>query len=142
MRYESRHPGPVRDAALRLVSIGEKSGVHNQVAINALLDDFSIHDPNARCWPQTERLKAALIAAELTGEEPYWSMAAAAAAALLPYLETPVAGLWLDIRLPSGELVDSPSRASTFYHLVGAIVALDKTLAATESRLKNSYVNG
>jgi mannose-6-phosphate isomerase len=142
MRYESRQPGPVRDAALRLVSIGEKSGVHNQVAINALLDDFSIHDPNARCWPQTERLKAALIAAELTGEEPYWSMAAAAAAALLPYLETPVAGLWLDIRLPSGELVDSPSPASTFYHLVGAIVALDKTLAATESRLKNSYVNG
>jgi mannose/cellobiose epimerase-like protein (N-acyl-D-glucosamine 2-epimerase family) len=131
MRAETRHPGPVRDAALRLISIGEKFGVHNQVAINALLDDFSIHDPNARFWPQTERLKAALLAAQLTGEEPYWSIAAAAAATLLPYLETPVAGLWLDIQLPRGGLVDSPSPASSFYHLVGAIVALDKTLAAT-----------
>jgi mannose/cellobiose epimerase-like protein (N-acyl-D-glucosamine 2-epimerase family) len=129
LRSETRHPGPVRDAALRLIAIGEKSGVHNQVAINALLDDFSIHDPNARFWPQTERLKAALLAAQLTGEASYWSMAAAAAAALLPYLETPVAGLWLDVQLPSGELVDSPSPASTFYHLVGAIVALDETLA-------------
>jgi mannose/cellobiose epimerase-like protein (N-acyl-D-glucosamine 2-epimerase family) len=129
LRSETRHPGPVRDAALRLIAIGEKSGVHNQVAINALLDDFSIHDPNARFWPQTERLKAALLAAQLTGEASYWSMAAAAAAALLPYLETPVAGLWLDVQLPSGELVDSPSPASTFYHLVGAIVALDESLA-------------
>jgi mannose-6-phosphate isomerase len=117
----------VRQAALRLLSIGETYGVHNQVAVNALLDDFSVHDPNARFWPQTERLKAALFAAQLTGEEQYWAMAAAAAATLLPYLATPVAGLWLDVQLPSGELVDAPAPASTFYHLVGAILALHKS---------------
>jgi mannose-6-phosphate isomerase len=129
LRAESRHSGPLRDAALRLVAIGETWGVHNQVAVNALLDDFSVHDPNARCWPQTERLKVALLAAQRTGNEAYWTMAAAAAASLLPYLDTPVAGLWLDLRLPSGELIDSTSPASTFYHLVGAIVALENTLA-------------
>jgi mannose/cellobiose epimerase-like protein (N-acyl-D-glucosamine 2-epimerase family) len=129
LRSESRHPGPLREAALRLISIGEQSGVHNQVAINALLDDFSVHDANARFWPQTERLKAALLAAHVTGEDQYWLMAAAAADSLFPYLKTPVTGLWLDVQLPSGELVDSPAPASTFYHLVGAIVALDKTLA-------------
>ncbi|MDB6082924.1 MAG: mannose-6-phosphate isomerase [Gammaproteobacteria bacterium] len=129
LRCENRHPGSLREAALRLIAIGDKSGVHNQVAINALLDDFSIHDSNARFWPQTERLKAALLAARLTGEEKYWTMAVAAVTALFPYLETPVAGLWLDVQLPSGELVDSPAPASTFYHLVGAIVALDKALA-------------
>jgi mannose-6-phosphate isomerase len=129
LRSESRHPGPLREAALRLISIGEKSGVHNQVAINALLDDFSVHDASARFWPQTERLKAALLAAQVTDEEQYWLMAAAAADSLFPYLKTPVTGLWLDVQLPSGELVDSPAPASTFYHLVGAIVALDKTLA-------------
>lgn len=128
LRGENRHPGTLRETALRLIAIGEQSGVHNQVAINALLDDFSIHDPNARFWPQTERLKAALLCAQLTGEEKYWSAAAAAAASLFPYLETPVAGLWLDVQLPNGELVDSPAPASTFYHLVGAIVALDKAL--------------
>jgi mannose-6-phosphate isomerase len=105
--------------------------VHNQVAINSLLDDFSIHDANARFWPQTERLKAALFAAQLTGEEQYWAMAAAAAASLFPYLKTPVPGLWLDVQLPSGELVDSPAPASTFYHLVGALAALDKAVAAS-----------
>ena len=130
LRSETRHPGALREAALRLIAIGEESGVHNQVAVNALLDDFSIHDPNARCWPQTERLKAALIAARLSGDDKYWSMAAAAAQSLLPYLETPVAGLWFDVQLPSGELVDSPAPASTFYHLVGAIAALDRSMAA------------
>jgi mannose-6-phosphate isomerase len=103
--------------------------VRNRVAVNALLDDFTVHDPNARFWPQTERLKASLMAAVLTGDEQYWSVAAAAAASLLPYLDTPVAGLWLDIQLPNGKLLDSPSPASTFYHLVGAIVALDRALA-------------
>ncbi len=130
LRSASKHPGPLREAALRLITIGETFGVHRGVAINALLDDFSIHDANARFWPQTERLKAALLAAQLTGEERYWAMAVAAAASLFPYLRTPVRGLWLDVQLPSGQLVDADAPASTFYHLVGAIVALDNTLKA------------
>lgn len=130
LRSESRHPGPLRELALRLIAIGEQAGVHNQVAVNALLDDLSVHDANARFWPQTERLKAALLAARLTDDTKYWEMAAAAAATLLPYLDTPVPGLWFDLQLPSGELVNSPAPASTFYHLVGAIVVLDRSLAA------------
>jgi mannose/cellobiose epimerase-like protein (N-acyl-D-glucosamine 2-epimerase family) len=130
LRSERIHAGPLREAALRLISIGERSGVHHQVAINALLDDFSIHDPNARFWPQTERLKAALLATQLTGDPKYAVMAASAAESLLPYLKTPIQGLWLDVKLPTGELVDSPAPASTFYHLVGAIVVLHRTLAA------------
>ncbi len=130
LRSETRHPGPLRAAALRLIDIGERSGVYNEVAINALLDDLSIHDPDARFWPQTERLKAALFAAKATGDERYWAMAASAAASFFQYLDTPVAGLWLDVRLPSGELVDSPAPASTFYHLVGASVALHEAMAS------------
>jgi mannose-6-phosphate isomerase len=124
LRSSSHHPGPLREAALRLIAIGEQFGVRNEVAINALLDDFSIHDANARFWPQTERVKAALLAARVTGRAEYLEMAAAAAASLLPYLNTPVPGLWFDVRLPNGELVDAHAPASTFYHLVGAIVAL------------------
>jgi mannose/cellobiose epimerase-like protein (N-acyl-D-glucosamine 2-epimerase family) len=130
LRARDRHPAPLRDIALRLIAIGEDHGVHGQVAVNALLDDFSIHDPNARFWPQTERLKAALLAAEVTGDERYWEIAAAAAASLLPYLNTPVPGLWFDVRLPDGRFVDSPSPASTFYHLVGAVLVLQNALAA------------
>lgn len=133
LRSQGHHAGPLRETALRLIAIGETFGIHHQVAINSLLDDFSVHDAHARFWPQTERLKAALFAAQLTGEEQYWAMADAAAASLFAYLQTPVPGLWLDVQLPTGELVDSPAPASTFYHLVGALVALDNTLAATRA---------
>jgi mannose/cellobiose epimerase-like protein (N-acyl-D-glucosamine 2-epimerase family) len=121
-----RHNGPAREAqALRLIAIGEEAGVRGDVAVNALLDDFSVHDPNARLWAQTERLKSTLLAARVTGDARYLAYAAQAAASLFPYLDTPVTGLWFDVQLPSGVLVDQPAPASTFYHLVGAIAALD-----------------
>jgi mannose/cellobiose epimerase-like protein (N-acyl-D-glucosamine 2-epimerase family) len=124
LRCERWHDAPLRDAALRLISIGDRFGVRNGVAINALHDDFTVKDGNARCWPQTERLKAALLAAMLTGQSQYWSMAEAAAGSLFGYLNTSVPGLWLDVHLP-GETLESTAPASTFYHLVGAIVALN-----------------
>jgi mannose-6-phosphate isomerase len=128
LRCERWLPLPLRDKALRLISIGEEFGVHNGVAINALYDDFTVKDANARLWPQTERLKAALLAAALTNEPRYRSMAEAAAMSWIPYLNTPLPGLWLDVRLPNGELLDGPAPASTFYHLAGAIVALNHAL--------------
>ena len=125
LRCERWHDAPLRDAALRLISIGDQFGVRNGVAVNALNDDFTVKDDNARCWPQTERLKAALLAATLTRQARYWSMAEAAASTLFGYLNTPVPGLWLDMQSPSGKLLGSTVPASTFYHLVGAIAALN-----------------
>ena len=89
---------------------------------------FTLRDADARLWPQTERLKAALLAATLTGESRYWSTALAAATSLLPYLKTSVPGLWFDIQRPDGSFIDSPAPASSFYHLVGATVALNTAL--------------
>jgi len=123
----------LRHAALRLIEAGER-GVHNRVAVNSLLDDFTVHDANARFWPQTERLKAALTAARVTGDQRYWSMARDAASSFLPYLASRVPGLWLDVQKPDGEILDSPAPASTFYHIVSAISALDDALAV-ESRV-------
>ena len=117
-----------RRAALRLIEAGER-GVRNGVAVNSLMDDFSVYDDNARFWPQTERLKAALIAARVTGLPRYRSMARDAASSFLPYLASRVPGLWLDVQTPNGEILDSPAPASTFYHIVSAISALDDSLA-------------
>ena len=128
MRCEPLYPAPLRETALRLLAIGDRYGVQHGVAINALLDDFTVADANARFWPQTERLKAALLAATLTREPHYWSMAHAAAASLFPYLETSVAGLWFDVQQPNGVIIDAPAPASTFYHLVGAMAALNTAL--------------
>jgi mannose-6-phosphate isomerase len=113
-----------RAAALKLIDVGEKHGVRNGLAINSLLDDFSAHDAGARLWPQTERLKAACIAARLTGEARYFSMAVSAADGLLRYLSCPVSGLWYDRIDAGGKLVDEPAPASSFYHLAAAIAEI------------------
>jgi mannose/cellobiose epimerase-like protein (N-acyl-D-glucosamine 2-epimerase family) len=44
-------------------------------------------------------------------------------------LNASVPGLWLDVRLPGGQFLKSTAPASTFYHLVGAIAALNRAQA-------------
>ncbi len=119
-------------AALRMIDAGETHGINdeNGVAINALLDDFSIDDANARLWPQTERIKAAVLAAEITGEDRYWAMAAAGGEGLMAYLRTPVPGVWRDKMQPNGDFIDEPAPASSFYHIVCAIVEFDRAVSA------------
>jgi mannose/cellobiose epimerase-like protein (N-acyl-D-glucosamine 2-epimerase family) len=121
--------GTSRALALQLISLAEKRGVDRMrhVAINALAADGKVRDPNARLWPQTERLKAAALAAELTGEDLYWSAACEAANALARYLDVPLRGLWRDTMTAAGEFVDEPAPASSMYHIVGAIAQLDRS---------------
>jgi mannose/cellobiose epimerase-like protein (N-acyl-D-glucosamine 2-epimerase family) len=124
-----------RRAALRLIDLGEQHGVAGGVAINSLLDDFSIHEATARLWPQTERIKAAALAARLTGETRYWSIAVAAARGLLRFLKTDVPGLWHDRLTLQDTFVNEPAPASSFYHIVAAISELGAALADTDHRV-------
>jgi mannose/cellobiose epimerase-like protein (N-acyl-D-glucosamine 2-epimerase family) len=124
LRCEHHHRAALRPAALKLIEIGNVFGVKHGVAINALWDDNRVKDGQARLWPQTERLKAALLAGSVTGDSHYWTMAYEAASSLIPYLKTPMRGLWFDQRLTHGNMAHSPVPASTFYHLVGAIQTL------------------
>jgi len=119
----------VRRAAFKLIDVAEQHGVRNGVAVNALLDDLSMHDSSARLWPQTERLKASALAARLTGEARYWTMAHAAATAVFRYLETKVPGSWYDKLTAAGTLIDEPAPASTFYHLTAAASQLTASVA-------------
>jgi mannose/cellobiose epimerase-like protein (N-acyl-D-glucosamine 2-epimerase family) len=132
LRWHPENDGPVRRAALRLIEIAEQHGVRNGLAIDALLDDFSVYDANARLWPQTERLKATAFAASLTGEPHYWLSAVSAARGLLRYFETPTAGLWYDRISSAGVLNDVPAPASSFYHIVASIDVLTDALKDSE----------
>ncbi len=119
-------------AALKMIDDAEKLGTDfaRGVAINALLDDYSVHDDGARLWPQTERIKAAVLAAETTGDAKYWDMAVSAAVGLLAYLRTPVPGLWRDKYLADETFVEEPAPASSFYHIVLAILEMDRVISA------------
>ncbi len=118
-----RHPR-ARAVALRMIEVTEANCVRDGLALQQVLDDFSDHDASARLWPQTERLKAAALAARITGEAKYLAMAASAADGMLRYLATPIPGLWYDRIDSSGKIVDEPAPASTFYHLVVAVAEI------------------
>lgn len=123
-------------AALRMIDDAEAKGVDpaRGVAVNALLDDFSVHDNGARLWPQTERIKAAVLAAEVTREVKYWEMAVAGAEGLMTYLRTPVLGLWRDKYQPDLTFVEEPAPASSFYHVSLAIAELDRLVSSHLAR--------
>jgi mannose-1-phosphate guanylyltransferase/mannose-6-phosphate isomerase len=89
------------------------------VAIDALNPDLSVRNASARLWPQTERLKAALI----FGDEP---QAKAAATGLWKYLAVETPGVWRDKLRPDGTFVDEPAPASSLYHIVAAIAELER----------------
>ncbi|MEJ2815655.1 AGE family epimerase/isomerase [Caulobacter sp. CCG-8] len=119
-------------AALRLIAIGDGPGVDpaRGVAIFSLLDDMSVHDDVARLWAQTERIKAGVLAALSTGDDRWWTTAAEGADGLLKYFDVPVKGLWRDKLQADGTFVDEAAPASSFYHIVCAILELDRAVSA------------
>jgi mannose-6-phosphate isomerase len=121
LRWAGDKHQKARATALKLIEVTEAHCIRDGLALQQVLDDFSPHDASARLWPQTERLKAAALAARLTGEAKYVAIAVAATEAMLRYLDTPVPGLWYDRIGADGKLVDEPAPASSFYHLVVAI---------------------
>ncbi len=126
--WGSRRAAQADAVAATLVQIGETHGIRDGVAVNALLDDFSVHDAGARLWPQTERLKAAVRMALTTRDPRYWSMATQAAQGLQRYLATDIPGLWFDRLKPDGQFVRQSAPASSFYHIVCAIAELGAAL--------------
>ncbi|KRA57540.1 mannose-6-phosphate isomerase [Caulobacter sp. Root656] len=120
-------------AALRMIEIGDGPGVDpaRGVAIFALLDDMSVHDDIARLWAQTEQIKAGVLAAQVTGDTRWWTTAANGAEALTKYFDVPVKGLWRDKLRADGTFVDEAAPASSFYHIVCAILELDRAVKAT-----------
>jgi mannose-6-phosphate isomerase len=124
LRWGGGQSPEVLQAALRLIDTAERFGVRAGFAVNALLNNGALHDPDARLWPQTERLKASLLAAQITGEARYLTLSASAGRALVAFLNTPVAGLWFDQRRAGGQWLAAPSPASSLYHIVSAIHAL------------------
>ena len=111
--------------ALQIVDAAEQH-VHTrrQVAMNSLVihgKGLIVRDANARLWPQTERVKANLLAARTTGDARYIGNATRALQALRGYLDVPTPGLWRDTLNADGTFAIEPAPASSFYHLVCAV---------------------
>ena len=115
-------------AAKNLFSCGLKGiDAARGVAVDQLDEALQPISSGARLWPQTEWLKAAALLAETSqGAERnfYDKQLAKAAFAVDRYLTTPVCGLWFDKMKEDGTFVAEMAPASSLYHIVGAIDAL------------------
>lgn len=112
--------------ARRLYQIGRTHGIDpdRQVVIMAMNDDFTVRDPLARLWGQTEWLKAAIALARLsvgTERASYLADILSAIDALEKYLTDIPSGLWRDKFTEMHTFSQEPAPASTFYHIVRAI---------------------
>ena len=105
-------------AARRLYAAGLK-GVDpvRGVAVDVLTPELTIAAPTARLWPQTERIKAALI----LGDE---AQARLAVKGLWKYLDVETPGLWRDRMNLDGSFVDEPAPGSSLYHIMAAAAEL------------------
>jgi mannose-6-phosphate isomerase len=108
--------------ARALWAYGERCGVNaDGLVVDEIWPDGAAKSAEARLWPQTERLRAALAR---HGDEAAPGAAQQAAAALIAYLDVPTPGTWRDVRLADGAWRDDPAPASSAYHIVGALQAL------------------
>lgn len=111
--------------ARRLFEVGA-SGTDKvrNVTWDEMDDTFVPRRQTGRLWPQTERLKAALILADAEGvteRDYYYGEAILAAECLWKYLETPVPGLWRDKLQPDDSFTEEAAPASSLYHIICAI---------------------
>ncbi|HZC16396.1 MAG TPA: AGE family epimerase/isomerase [Caulobacteraceae bacterium] len=111
-----------------LAAFGERCGVDAAgFAIDEIELDGSPKSAEARLWPQTERLKSALMRCDLdAGDADPAAPAAVRQAfdALGAYLDAPTPGSWRDARLAGGGWRESPAPASSAYHIVSALQTL------------------
>jgi mannose/cellobiose epimerase-like protein (N-acyl-D-glucosamine 2-epimerase family) len=132
---KAEHRQPYLAAARRLVDIGERWGVDavRGVAVNELWDDMTVRDSAAKLWPQTERVKAWCTLLEhaqtMQDVEAACQKVAMAIRGMWRYFLAQPAGLWQEVLWENGDFTSEPCKASSFYHVVCAIEALQRTLS-------------
>ncbi len=111
----------------RMIEAAERNGVcaTRHAPFDELWSDLTVKSSTSRLWPHCERVKAAVrLAEESSGPARvrYVAMADEGMRGLFRYFEVKTPGLWLDVWTESGEfLKNQPVRASSFYHIVGAL---------------------
>lgn len=119
----ARLTGRTRPAAVaRLIAFADTHGLDRKrgVAVGALLSDGSVHDPVARLWAQAERIRAYSIDRRPGDED----RIAAAIRGLRRFLATQTPGVWYDQLGTDDRFIIEPARATSLYHIVGAVAEL------------------
>lgn len=100
---------------------------NRDIMINEVLTNGSVHNPRARLWPQTERLKAAVARHSRLASSTEVDEITRAARGLALYLDVPYAGLWHDKLTERGQWIDEPAPGSSLYHIACAYAELNRS---------------
>lgn len=124
MRYNKVRPSAgLKEKALGLYATANAFGHHPNTG--AAADTMSIEggfvSNNARCWPQTEALKAAIILEEngVASAEAFRKQMLDVL--LRHYIDGPIAGGWYDAINSAGQVTAPDMPSSTFYHIYCAL---------------------
>ena len=117
-------------AVATLIAFADRYGVDRgrNVAVNAITSDGRVHDPVARLWPQTERLRTYVIDYQGDSDERLQR----AIATLWRYLDAPLSGLWYENQAANGEFSIAAPPATSLYHIVGAAAELSNAFGVTK----------
>jgi mannose/cellobiose epimerase-like protein (N-acyl-D-glucosamine 2-epimerase family)/glycosyltransferase involved in cell wall biosynthesis len=109
-------------SACRLAAFADACGVDKSrgVVINAVLAEGTAKDLTARLWAQAERIRA-----YVSEQRPDYQIAAAIRG-LRRFLTTPTPGLWFDQLADDDQFILEPARATSLYHIVGAVAELSE----------------
>lgn len=123
-RYQKLTGKELRPLRKKLYDVSELYGISptKKCAYDEVSSHLLPYKKTARFWPQCERIKAALqLGLETEDPAPYARTADESLHALFQFLDVPIQGLWYDTWQESGEFTIQPAKASSFYHIIGAM---------------------
>jgi mannose-6-phosphate isomerase len=123
-RYSDITGSDVGEVPFNLFELSEKVGVKSSYVLDEIWQDLTPKKESSRFWPQCERIKCAVslgLKVPAADQIKYANAADEANQALFTYFETPLKGLWCDVRFIDGRFDRGPAKASSLYHIVGAI---------------------
>ena len=128
-RYQALTGRDLNAVRRSLFELSERQGrdpARDGALVDQVWNDASPKLRSARFWPQCERVKAAC---QLGLPEP----AREAMGALFRYFEGPRDGLWFDTWEENGGFQVLPVKASSLYHIIGAIAEFHKPRCCSTS---------
>ncbi|MEL0090259.1 MAG: AGE family epimerase/isomerase [Rhodospirillales bacterium] len=120
-------------SAMIIANIGEKFGVDRsqKIVINSINEHHRPRDKSAKLWPQAERSKfwhAVSLHPFATLEEKIMGRAKCEEAleGMCLFFKDSPPGLWREVLSYDNGLVTEPTRASSLYHIVSAILTVNR----------------
>lgn len=116
IHYERITGEDCKKVAQSLFKTAQQYGLNpdQTLAYDEIWSNGQPHKKSSRFWPQTERIKAAIVLRE-------FEVADVAMAALMKHYLLMEDGLWKDTFLEDGTFADIPAKASSLYHIINAM---------------------